>query len=104
LSLIHKQIGLLTAERDRLLLERGTPSPPLIIKGCEDHILNLMSQDLEETLVKNALPHLVVCGKHRATDVVQFIISKVYIVYCMCVYVYVCCMCVYIKNILDFEV
>jgi hypothetical protein len=96
----HKQIGLLTAERDRILAERGISLPPLIIKGCEDHILNLMSQDLEDALVKNSLPHLVVCNKHRATDVVQFIISKVYsfFVCVLCVYVCVCmcghCVCV----------
>jgi hypothetical protein len=36
-----------------------------------------MSQDLENVLVKNSAPHLLISGKHRATDVVQFIISKV---------------------------
>jgi hypothetical protein len=60
------------------LSKRGyTTIPPLIIKGCEDHILNLMSHDFEQSLVANCPPHLVVNGKHRATDVVQFLISKV---------------------------
>jgi hypothetical protein len=57
----------------------GKPeSPPeLIIQGCEDHVLSLMSKDYEDWLVKNSAPCLVLNKKHRATDVVQFLIAKV---------------------------
>ena len=49
----------------------------LVIKGCEDHILNLMSKDFEESLVRSAIPSLVLGKKHRATDIVQLLVAKV---------------------------
>jgi hypothetical protein len=57
---------------------RGDP-PTLRIHNCEDHVLNLMSKDYENELAKNSKPHLLLGKgkKHRATDVVQFIIAKV---------------------------
>ncbi|MBL4704521.1 MAG: hypothetical protein JKY54_08365 [Flavobacteriales bacterium] len=56
--------------------KKGNP-PDLNIIGCEDHILNLMSEDYEKWLVANSAPHLVINKKHRATDLVQFLIAKV---------------------------
>lgn len=50
--------------------------PVLIVKGCEDHILNLMSKDMETYLVGHSLPALVINKKHRATDLVQLLIHK----------------------------
>jgi hypothetical protein len=71
----------LAKERKRIweedLRKDGDP-PKLFIHGCEDHVLNLMSKDYEHWLVKNSHDHLLIKKKkHRATDVVQFIISKV---------------------------
>jgi hypothetical protein len=54
----------------------GDP-PELIIHKCEDHVLNLISSDYEKVLIQNS-PSVQVSSKHRATDVVQFIIAKVY--------------------------
>ena len=53
----------------------GDP-PNLIVHKCEDHILNLISCDYEKVLIEKS-PSLRVSSKHRATDVVQFIIAKV---------------------------
>jgi hypothetical protein len=50
--------------------------PVLIIHKCEDHILNLMSQDLEKKLIEIS-PKMKIFSKHRATDVVQLLISLV---------------------------
>jgi hypothetical protein len=38
-----------------------------------------MSKDFEDYLVKHSAPYLLIHSKHRATDVVQFIIAKVYV-------------------------
>jgi hypothetical protein len=78
---LSKLSGLLGKERKRIWEEDwkkdGDP-PKLNIQGCEDHVLNLMSKDYEDFLVNNSDPHLLLNKKkHRATDVVQFIISKV---------------------------
>ena len=51
--------------------------PQLLVKGCEDHILNLMSVDYERHLVETAPTNLIIKGKHRATDIVQLLIFKV---------------------------
>jgi hypothetical protein len=56
--------------------KEGNP-PDLIIQGCEDHVFSLMSKDYETWLVNKSAPHLIMKSKHRATDVVQFIIAKV---------------------------
>ena len=71
--------GLLTKARQREWKEQNKPGtvPKLVIKGCEDHILNLMSRDFETALVRDATPDLVVGKKHRATDIVQLLIWKV---------------------------
>jgi hypothetical protein len=53
----------------------GDP-PNFIIHKCEDHILNLISSDYEKALIKHS-SSLTVSTKHRATDVVQYIIAKV---------------------------
>ena len=52
----------------------GAP-PKVKFKGCEDHLLNLMSKDFEKYLVTNS--SACIYKKHHATDVVQFIIAKV---------------------------
>jgi hypothetical protein len=54
----------------------GEP-PKFIIHKCEDHILNLISSDFEKELITLS-PSLKVSTKHRATDVVQYIIAKVF--------------------------
>jgi hypothetical protein len=56
---------------------QGDP-PKLIVHKCEDHILNLISCDYEKELIKNS-PSLQVSKKHRATDVVQYIVAKVFL-------------------------
>jgi len=53
------------------------PVPELIVKGCEDHILNLMSKDMEKYLVTTSIPSLVIGEKHHATDLVQLLIDKI---------------------------
>jgi hypothetical protein len=65
-SKIHHKNGLL-----------GDP-PKMIVHKCEDHILNLISCDYEKVLITKS-PSLQISGKHRATDVVQFIIAKVFL-------------------------
>ena len=76
------KIGLLEKERQFIwkteLRKEGEP-PKLVIQGCEDHVLNLMSLDYEKWLGKTSDPHLLLGKnrKHRATDVVQFLIAKV---------------------------
>jgi len=49
--------------------------PELVVQGCEDHLINLMSNDLEKYLFKTS-PN-VTKTKHYATDLVQFLINKV---------------------------
>jgi hypothetical protein len=70
--------GLIIKERKILFASTGKSGevPLLIIHKCEDHILNLMSSDFEELLIKKS-PGLQVSKKHRATDVVQFLVAKV---------------------------
>jgi hypothetical protein len=72
--------GCLIARRKILHHElkiQGDP-PKLIIHKCEDHILNLISSDYERELIRNS-PSLEVSKKHRATDVVQYIVAKVFL-------------------------
>ena len=71
--------GLLKNAREnewRQQRKEGEPSK-LIVKGCEDHLMNLMSKDYEKYLVENSSPMFVEHGKHRATDVVQMIIATI---------------------------
>ena len=51
--------------------------PDLVIKGCEDHILNLMSRDFERAVLAGAAPQLIMGEKHQATDIVQLLVGKV---------------------------
>ena len=71
--------GLLRKRRQELWNLQGndTIAPELIVFGCQDHVLNLMSKDYEAKLVSED-PKLCVNSKHRATDVVQFVIAKVF--------------------------
>ena len=46
------------------------------IKGCQDHVINLMSKDYEAFLVQNTSPRLLVGAKHRVTDLVQMIVGR----------------------------
>jgi hypothetical protein len=72
--------GCLIERRKKLHHElkiQGDP-PKLIIHKCEDHILNLISSDYERELIRNS-PSLEVSKKHRATDVVQYIVAKVFL-------------------------
>jgi hypothetical protein len=55
-------------------------APEFIIHKCEDHILNLISVDYEKALMHHS-SSLTVSNKHRATDVVQYIIAKVFFLY-----------------------
>jgi hypothetical protein len=55
-------------------------APEFIIHKCEDHILNLISVDYEKALIHHS-SSLTVSNKHRATDVVQYIIAKVFFLY-----------------------
>jgi hypothetical protein len=82
LSLNYVFVGLLIKEREKIwkaLGKNGDP-PRLVIQKCEDHILNLMSLDYETWLATNSNPRLLLGKKkkHRATDVVQFLIAKVF--------------------------
>jgi len=49
--------------------------PPLVLVGCEDHLINLTSEDVERFFVKEQ-SHLTINNKHRVTDWVQFIFQK----------------------------
>ena len=71
--------GLLTAARKEEWENQNREGevPELVVKGCEDHLINLMSKDYEEYLVTNASKNLIIKGKHRATDIVQLLINKV---------------------------
>jgi len=74
--------GLLDEERRKSWEEDGYPGPcpPLIFVGCEDHLVNLISQDFEKIFVQDAKErgahHLLISDKHRATDWVQFVTQK----------------------------
>jgi hypothetical protein len=68
-KILHSEAGL-----------QGEPST-LVVHKCEDHILNLMSSDYERVLLENS-PSLQVSSKHRATDVVQYIVAKVFFLVC----------------------
>jgi hypothetical protein len=72
-------VGQITNERKQIYSSMGNAGDPpkLVVHMCEDHILNLMSSDYEAALTKNN-PSLMINQKHRATDVVQFIIAKVF--------------------------
>ena len=65
-------------KREQLWNEKGKQGElkDLIFIGCQDHVLNLMSSDLERHLVEKQ-PNLCIGDKHRATDVVQFLVTKV---------------------------
>jgi len=52
----------------------GIP-PPLVTIKCEDHLINLTCEDLEKLFMKED-PSLVINGKHRVTDWVQFVSMK----------------------------
>lgn len=71
--------GLLRRAREAKWVElRGVgPVSELKVKGCEDHVLNLMSKDVEKYLVLTSNPNLVLGKKHRATDLVQLLIDKI---------------------------
>jgi len=81
--------GLLRRAREEEWEEQGRVGilPVLTVKGCEDHILNLMSKDFEKylvetsnptlTLAKTSIPTLALGQKHRATDLVQLLIEKI---------------------------
>jgi hypothetical protein len=62
----------------------GEP-PELVIHKCEDHILNLISSDYEKKLIKES-PALTISTKHRATDVVQFLVAKVCFLFYLFIY------------------
>jgi hypothetical protein len=56
------------------------PLPKLQIQKCEDHMFNLMSSDYEKDIIETSngcVMHGKAHKKHRATDVVQFLIYKV---------------------------
>jgi len=71
--------GLLRRAREEEWEEQGRVGilPVLTVKGCEDHILNLMSKDFEKYLVETSNPTLTLGQKHRATDLVQLLIEKI---------------------------
>jgi hypothetical protein len=71
--------GLLTKARQAAWKEQNKLGSlrKLMVKGCEDHILNLMSKDYEKFLALEGGSDLVIGQKHRATDIVQLLISKV---------------------------
>jgi len=69
--------GLLEKERKRAWEQDGKEGvfPPLVTIKCEDHLINLTSEDLETLFVREQ-PNLTIYGKHRVTDWVQFISQK----------------------------
>jgi hypothetical protein len=72
--------GLLIRKREENWTKEGNsgPVPKLQIQKCQDHVLNLMSVDYENELIQNSSCVMnPKSKKHRATDVVQFLISKV---------------------------
>jgi hypothetical protein len=78
--------NILTRRRELHSLSGGEGEPPdFIIHKCEDHILNLISCDYEKTLITGS-PALMVNEKHRATDVVQFIVAKVCFLFYLLIY------------------
>jgi hypothetical protein len=74
--------GLLLKKRKENWAKLGhsTPVPELQIQECQDHVLNLMSSDYEAAILANSSCVMnQKTKKHRATDVVQFLLSKVYL-------------------------
>jgi hypothetical protein len=73
--------GLLIKERKRRwdTLGRSGELPKLQIQKCQDHVLNLMTGDYENELLKLSTDCVMneISKKHRATDVVQFLLQKV---------------------------
>ena len=62
---IDKLIGLLQQALDKEWISQGRSGDPpkIIIQGCEDHLLNLMSKDYERYLIENCHPNILVNAK-----------------------------------------